>query len=175
MTAQKGTHEFSSSQSREFEKVVEDLISSTVQSWGDRWKLKKEIKYSDIFTDNTIAYNKSGDSTIFKPDSGMLFYDNKPVALFEVKYQKATNNACERVFKYIPILEHLGIERKNLFVFFEGPGFSKNNKGYIKGQTGSTVLLIQSWGATVFVGEDLSMPESSLKFRLQRLRQEHEI
>jgi hypothetical protein len=175
MTAQKGTHEFSSTQSRNIEEVVKDLILSTIKSWGNKWKLKKEISFSDIFSTNNIAYQKNGKSTLLKPDGGMLFYNNKPVALFEVKYQKARNNACERVFKYIPIIEHLNIERKNFFAFFYGSGFSQNNKGHITGQTGATVLSIKNWGVTVFVNEDISVLENNLKLKLQLLRQEHEV
>ena len=174
MTAQKGTHEFSSTQSRNIEKIVKSLIFSTIKSWGGKWKLKKEIPFSDIFTSNNISFQKNGKSTVLKPDGGMLYYNNKPVALFEVKYQKARNNACERVFKYIPIIEHLNIEKKNLFTFFYGSGFSENHKGHICGQTGATVLSMQNWGATVFTNLDLPVLENNLKLKLQLLRQEHE-
>jgi len=174
MTALQGTHEFSSSESRNIEKEIKDIISNIVTSWGDKWELKKNISFSDVFIDNEIAFNERGQPTTFEPDGGMLFHYSKPVALFEVKHQKAKANACERVFKYLPIIQHLKIKNKNFFVFLDGQAFQKNNRGHITSQPGATALLLKSFGSTLFINNNTEETKKLLISKLDNMRIEIE-
>lgn len=175
MPAKKGTHEFSSKESRNIESEVTKIINNILNVWSEDWALKKQVSFSDLFGNNDIAYNENGKSTVLKPDGGMLFFKNKPVALFEVKHQKARNNACERALKYIPIFESHGMKRENFFVFLDGSGFEANMNGHIPGQTGATAFLLKKYGATVYINADLADIENSLKNKLELLRVEHEL
>jgi len=150
MTAPVGTLPFTSEQSDNIERDVIKMIRNTVKELGQDWKISSSISLSTLFENNTVAYKNNGKSTQIKPDGGMLLYKNKPVALFEVKYQKAKANACERVFKYLPILIKNNIPFRNFIAVFDGPAFQKNNVGHITSQPGATYMMLEQCGCSVY-------------------------
>ena len=68
-------------------------------------------------------------------------YKGALVGVCENKWQKARQNACERVCKYLTFLPP-----KRMFVSCEGPGFLKKNGG---GSTGPLIDMLRHAGATV--------------------------
>lgn len=149
MTAPIGTAPFTTQQSDDIERNIINTIRDTVSTLGKDWKLVSSISLSCLF-ENNLAYKSNGDSTEIKPDGGMLLYKNNPVALFEVKYQKAKANACERVFKYLPILIKNNIPFRNFIAVFDGPAFQKNNVGHITSQPGATYMMLEQCGCSVY-------------------------
>lgn len=173
MTAKVGVSAFHSDNSKKIEKITKQIIKETVSKWGSKWDLKFRVPLDLFYPDNDIAYNSKGGSTTLNPDGGVLFYEDKPIAITEVKYQTAKANACERVFRYFPFLRAVNIPLDRFIVVLDGPAFEKNEKGHIPSQPGATVLGLR--GTSLFVTPDKKSFAKNLRERLLKIKEEVEL
>lgn len=124
------------------EQKHKDLVARAIAARGPLWKIKKSLTIEEI-TGKPGEYSllSSGESQSWHADGGFVFYDDKLVGVCENKWQKARENACERVCKYLTFLHG-----SQMFVSCEGPGFVLTNGG---GSTGPLIDMLRYAGATV--------------------------
>jgi len=129
MTAPKGTESFTSVKSKETEEKHKQLAGEVAKEFPEL-SLKPTISLEEIVGKGNVVYGTkaNGDPSESKPDGGVVYYRSKPVAFLESKYQKNTQNAIERVNKYVVDLLLLHVLPTNLFVSTYGPGFKKQRK-----------------------------------------------
>ena len=145
MTAPKGTESFTSVKSKETEEKHKQLAGEVVKEFPDIF-LKPAISIEEIIGKGNVVYGTkaNGSPSESKPDGGVVYYRNKPVAFLESKYQKNTQNAIERVNKYVVDLLLLQLPPTNLFVSTYGPGFKKQRKAT---STGPQIDKLRALGA----------------------------
>lgn len=177
MTAPEGSDAFSTEASIISEKRFISTIKEQITLMGQDWSLKDKIKYEEIY-ENTLARRKDGNSSELKPDGGILYYKNIPVAIFENKFQKTRQNASERLFKYNQILEKLNIPKENFIVNFDGEGFifdgSCNGKETMSGSTGAVVQNAIASGYTCLINKSDEDLKKCIKDRLLNIKAYYE-
>lgn len=135
MTAPKGTPAFASERAIESEKthrrIVKEVVQEFIKQFPD-FSLSESISLDQIVggRDNVIyGLQKNGEPSVSKPDGGVLCYKEEPVALMESKFQENTQNAFERVSKFVLYLNNMVLPPEEcLFVSCYGPGFELQEK-----------------------------------------------
>lgn len=122
------------------------LIADVVSSLGSEWSLERSITIEEaIGSLGPYSILESGKSQKQFADGGILCFKGKKVAVFEHKYQKARQNACQRA-----ALWGLIFPWRRCFFSFSGAGFKKRNVG---GSTGPLIDLLRFRGSTVLENE----------------------
>lgn len=143
MVAPKGTHAFTSEESRAAERAASLIVRAEVAK-RQLVRLVGHLTYADL-TDGAplFAYQGGGKPTRLEPDPGFLMSGATVVAIPEVKYQKEQQNAVERCFRWLAVacLPQVRLPLDRLFFAFYGDAFRRNARGHICGQGGGVVEL----------------------------------
>jgi len=151
MTARKGTNAFTTKESSASEKRSQNTLSRIIS----------ELEFKDFSIDfsgysvdevygTKIAINKNGKPARTFPDFGLILYKGKLVGFGDNKYQKSSQNACERVSLYHQDSIAMGLDPKRVLIVLDGPGFSPHNdEGHIPGSTGKQVVRCKSFFTTL--------------------------
>jgi len=118
------------------------LVEQSLNEAGTDWSSRKSMSIEELIGEGApYSLKKDGTSQRWESDGGFVFYRDECVGVIENKYQHSRQNACERVTKYLTCFEP-----HQLFLSFEGPGFTKKDGG---GSTGPMIDTLRHAGATV--------------------------
>lgn len=145
MTAPRGTHPFTSIESRAAESTATQIMKEELDRRPE-FRLEPALSFSDLLggVAPKFAYQRvSGEPTRLEPDPGFILYKGSIVAIPEVKYQVADANAVERCFRWLAVasLPTMVLPLNRLFFAFYGEAFVLNEAGHISGQGGGVIEL----------------------------------
>ena len=144
MTAPVGTHSFTTKESKLSEENHVLWISQVINELGEGWSIEYSMTIEDLMEGRKPFYglNAKGQSQSYVSDGGFIFYKGRFVGVAENKFQSATQNACERVGRYLFSF----IKPEQMFVSCAGDGFKLVHGG---GSTGPLIDLMRYSGVTV--------------------------
>ncbi len=143
MVAPKGTHPFTSEESRNAEEEASKIVTDEIAK-RPHLRLLDHLTYADLTGGAPrFAYQGGGKPTSLEPDPGFIVCGTTVVAIPEVKYQKGEQNAVERCFRWLAVacLPHVRLPLDRLIFAFYGDAFRKNTRGHICGQGGGVIEL----------------------------------
>jgi|TARA_A100000172_G_scaffold65556_1_gene45081 hypothetical protein len=161
MVAPTGTSAFTSTESAMSERINCTLLEEVLLEPEFReFSLGKNYSVNEIY-ESRVATNKGGDDSLTNPDFGVISYRNKIVGLGDNKYQKTSQNACERVALYTMDALRLGLDPKRVLVVFDGPGFEPWDEDgrHVASATGKMLVRVQG------INTCLSCPRSEDEVR----------
>ena len=144
MTAPVGSKPFTTKESKLSEENHILWISQVIEKLGEGWHIEYSMTIEDLMEGlkPTYGLNAKGESQSYESDGGFIFYKGVFVGVAENKFQSATQNACERVGRYM----FTKIKPEQMFVSCAGEGFKLSLGG---GSTGPLIDLMRYSHVTV--------------------------